>query len=76
MKKDFDFYLKWIACIVTLVGACCTAFKFVPVNIYIMNVGASLYLWWSWRIREWSLIVINAALVAIYVAGVAVDLFS
>jgi hypothetical protein len=39
------------------------------VNIYLLNLGAAVYLVWSWRIREWSLIVINAALLTIYAAG-------
>lgn len=75
-NKNFDFYLKWFACIVTLIGAVCTSFQITPINIYVMSVGATAYLWWSWRIREWNLIIINAFLVAIYVVGTIVDLIS
>jgi len=61
--------LKWVACAVTLAGALCTAVRIDPLNIYLLNAGALLYLIWSYRIREWSLVTINAGLLAIYVVG-------
>lgn len=61
--------LKWTACVVTLVGALCTSLRIDPMNIYLLNVGAVLYLTWSLRIREWNLVVINAGLLLIYVIG-------
>lgn len=61
--------LKWTACAVTLAGALCTALRIDPLNIYLLNAGAVLYLMWSLRIREWSLVTINAGLLAIYVLG-------
>ncbi len=64
-----DFWLKWTACIVTLAGALCTALRIDPTNIYLLNLGAAIYLVWSIRIREWNLIVINAALLLIYIVG-------
>ena len=64
-----DFFLKWTACAVTLAGALCTALRIDPINIYLLNMGSFLYLIWSVRIRELNLIVINAALLAIYVVG-------
>ena len=66
MLIDKDFVLKWTACLVTLAGALCTALRIDPMNIYLLNAGAFLYLIWSIRIREWNLIVINAALLTIY----------
>ncbi len=66
---NLDFILKWVACAVTLVGALCTALRIDPANIYLLNAGAFLYLIWSIRIREWNLIVINAALLTIYCVG-------
>ena len=64
-----DTSLKWTACAVTLAGALCTALRIDPMNIYLLNAGALLYLWWSLRIREWSLVTINAGLLAIYIVG-------
>jgi hypothetical protein len=66
---DLNFYLKWTACAVTLGGALCTAVRIDPLNIYLLNVGALLYLVWSLRIREFSLVTINAGLLLIYVLG-------
>ncbi len=69
MLINLDFVLKWVACVVTLAGALCTALRIDPMNIYLLNAGAFLYLIWSVRIREWNLIVINAALLTIYCVG-------
>ena len=61
--------LKWTACVITLVGALFTSLEMHAVNREILTVGGLLYLWWSVRIREWNLIVINAALILIYAVG-------
>jgi hypothetical protein len=61
--------LKWTACVVTLAGAVATSLQMDPVNILLLNTGAVLYLMWAWRIREWNLIVINVALITIYIVG-------
>jgi len=58
-----------VACAVTLSGALCTALRIDPMNIYLLNAGAVLYLMWSIRIREWNLIVVNVALLLIYITG-------
>jgi hypothetical protein len=64
--------LKWTACVVTLAGAIATSLQMDPVNILLLNTGAVLYLMWAWRIREWNLIVINVALITIYVVGLLI----
>ena len=67
--RSLNFWLKWVACAVTLSGALCTALRIDPMNIYLLNLGAVLYLMWSIRIREWNLIVVNVALLLIYITG-------
>ena len=69
LVKDLNFYLKWTACAVTLGGALLTSLRIDPQNIYMLNVGAALYLLWSLRIREWNLVVINGGLLSIYFIG-------
>lgn len=64
-----NFILKWVACVVTLSGALCTALRIDPTNIYLLNLGAVLYLIWAVRIREWNLIVVNLVLLLIYIIG-------
>jgi hypothetical protein len=68
----FNTILKWTACAVTLVAELLTSFEVLGYNRELFAVGAALYLLWSLRIREANLIVINGALLAIYVAGLIV----
>jgi len=66
---QFDTWLKWSACVVTLAGALCTSLRIDPLNIYLLNAGAILYLAWGYRIRELNLVAINAGLLLIYLYG-------
>lgn len=63
-------YLKWFATVVTLTGAVCTSFRFDPLNIYMLNAGALLFLIWSILIKDKALIVVNAGLLLIYILGI------
>ena len=65
-----NFYLKWSACVITLIGAVLTSLRIDPMNIYLLNAGAILYFIWGYRIREWNLIVINAGFIIIYAIGI------
>ena len=67
--RDLNWYLKWTALACTLAGALCTSLRIDPMNVYLLNMGALLYLIWSARIRELNLVVVNAGLLAIYVVG-------
>jgi len=62
-------YLKWLALIATLSGALCTSLRIDPMNVYLLNLGAILYLAWSIRIRELNLVLVNAGLLSIYIVG-------
>ena len=68
----FDTILKWVACAVTLSGALCTSLRIDPLNIYLLNAGALMYLLWSIRIREWNLSAVNVGLLTIYAVGLFV----
>lgn len=70
LSKELNFYLKWCACLVTLAGALCTSLRIDPVNIYLLNLGAVLYLSWGYRIREMNLVVINLGFIIIYAIGI------
>ena len=50
-------------------GALCTSLRIDPLNIYLLNLGALLYVLWAIRIREMNLIIVNAVLLAIYIVG-------
>jgi hypothetical protein len=61
--------LKWGGCATVVGGALCTSLRIDPINIYLLNVGALLYLIWAIRIRELNLVLVNAVLLAIYIVG-------
>lgn len=64
-----DNVLKWLACVLTMAGAVLTTLAIDPANVFLLTTGGTVYLVWSLRIREWSLVVVNVALLAIYGYG-------
>ena len=61
--------LKWSGCATVVLGALCTSLRIDPLNIYLLNAGALLYLIWAIRIRELNLVLFNGVLLAIYLVG-------
>ena len=61
--------IKWTATAVTLVGALLTSLQYVPENIYVLNLASAIWLIWSIRVKENSLIAVNLGLLAIYAMG-------
>jgi hypothetical protein len=74
MKKKADFYIKWLATAVTIVGAILTSLNYYPAGPGLLNLGALLWLIVSIMWREWSLITINGAILLIYSVGLAIKL--
>ena len=68
--------LQWTATAVTLTGAMLTAAALDPWNVLCLNTGSLLWLIWAWRGRSRSLIVVNAGLVIIYLAGMVRAFFA
>jgi hypothetical protein len=64
--------LRYSAVIITLLGALATALRVDPLNIYLLNVGTSLFLIYSFKIKDLSLILVNSGLLLIYVLGLFV----
>jgi hypothetical protein len=62
--------IKWVATLITLSGAFATALMFDPLNIWLLNVGAILFLIWGFLIKEKAMIAVNGGLLAIYVFGI------
>ena len=65
---------KHLALILTLSGAIATALQWDPLNIWLLNAGAVLYLYWSMTVRDWNLVAVNAGLLTIYVVGAIIRL--
>jgi hypothetical protein len=61
--------LKWLGTGFTLAGALATSLAVDPLNVYLFNAGAVTWLVAATRMRESSLIVVNAGLLSIYVFG-------
>ena len=68
----FPCKVKWIATVVTLIGALATALMFDPLNIWLLNIGAALFLWWGFLIKDKAMITVNAGLLSIYMIGLLV----
>jgi hypothetical protein len=64
-----DNFLKWLGCLTVCCGALATSLRVDPLNIYLLNLGALIYLIWSIRIKEANLIVVNGILLALYIIG-------
>ncbi len=62
--------LKWLGTALTIGGAVATALAIDPLNVYLFNVGAVTWLWAAIRMKEKSLIVVNAGLLAVYLFGI------
>ena len=65
----FPCKVKWVATVVTLIGALATALMFDPLNIWLLNIGAALFLWWGFLIKDKAIITVNAGLLVIYLIG-------
>ena len=64
--------VKWVATVITLGGALATALMYDPLNIYLLNLGAILFLWWGFLIKDKAMITVNAGLLTIYVIGLVI----
>lgn len=65
---------KWAGTIVTLLGALATSLMIDPLNVYLLNLGAVLFLVWAFMIKEKAMIIVNAGLLLIYIVGLVVRL--
>lgn len=61
--------LKWSATVLTLIGALLTSLSIDPLNIYLLNLGSILFIWWAIRIKDLAMITVNLGLFLIYGAG-------
>jgi hypothetical protein len=70
----FSCKVKWIAAAITLLGALATALMFDPLNIWLLNAGTVLFLWWGFLIQDKAMITVNAGLLSIYMFGLWIRL--
>lgn len=63
-------FLKWLGTALTIGGAVATSLAIDPLNVYLFNAGALTWLCAAIRMKEKSLIVVNAGLLTVYIFGV------
>lgn len=68
-NMKIEIVAKHLALVATLAGALATALAIDPLNIWLLNAGSILYLFWSLRVRDWNLVAVNAGLLTIYAFG-------
>lgn len=64
-----DFYLKWFATFTLIAGAILTSLDIRPLNIWMFNTANVAWIVVGYMWKEWSLVVMNGVLVAIYCFG-------
>jgi len=66
--------LKWLGTALTVGGALLTAIHIDPWNVYSFNAGAIIWLWAAIWMKDRPLIVVNGALLTIYMYGTIIRL--
>jgi hypothetical protein len=61
--------MKWVSTGIMLMAALAIVEGVHPASIYLLNLGSLAWLITSIMWREWSLIVVNASLLLVYVYG-------
>jgi hypothetical protein len=69
MKKDLNWYLKWIATVILIVGTAINSLGYYPEGPLTLALGGIIWLIVSVRWREPSLIVTNGVMLATGLAG-------
>lgn len=74
LKSDIVTTTKWVATVITLGGAICTALMIDPLNIILLNIGSFLFLVWGAMIRDRAMMTVNGGLLFVYFIGMIVRL--
>ena len=61
--------IEWSATGIFLISVLLTSFNVYPLNIFVALVANILWLWLGFIWKKWSLIIVEAVVVAIYFAG-------
>jgi hypothetical protein len=76
MNKDLNWYLKWTATAILIVGTAVNSLGYYPEGPIILAIGGVLWLIVSIRWREASLIVVNSVMTATGIAGLVAKYFN
>jgi hypothetical protein len=67
------FVMKWISTVIMLIAAMAIVNDWKPYTIWLLNAGSVSWLITSILWREWSLIAVNSALLAVYGYGLLIS---
>ena len=68
-SRGLSWYLKWAGTIALLVGAACTSFEIVPLNLFLSSIGCLFWLIVGILWLDRALIVLNIIVGSIYFIG-------
>jgi hypothetical protein len=74
--KDLNWYLKWTATAILIIGTAINSLGYYPEGPLILAVGGILWLIVSIRWREASLIVVNSVMTATGIAGLVLKYYN
>ena len=64
-----DAVIEWLATGIFLISVLLTSFNIYPLNIFVALTANILWLWLGFIWNKWSLIIVEAVVVAIYFVG-------
>ena len=67
MKRDI--IIEWLATSLFLISVLLTSFNVYPMNVYVALLANILWLWLGVIWQKWSLIIVEAVVVIIYLIG-------
>ena len=70
VSLGLDWYIKWFASIVLIIGAAVTALDMYPYNMYFQFIGITGWLIVGIMWKDWALIVVNSIGSLILLAGI------
>jgi len=69
-------WLKWTATVLTVVGAVAVTLDVAWWDVTVLTLASVVWIVWSFRIREWSLVTVNVFMITIYGYGMIDRLIS
>jgi hypothetical protein len=67
MKKEVS--IEWLATGIFLISVLLTSFNVYPLNVFVALAANILWLWLGFIWKKWSLIIVEAVVVIIYLIG-------
>ena len=69
-------WLKWTATVLTIIGAVAVTLDVAWWDVTVLTVASIVWIVWSFRIQEWSLVTVNVFMITIYGYGIIDRLIS